>query len=262
MEISQPIFSWIKEHLNITTIILLLIGSLLGWAVPVLIQAILNITKPKPEIVINFTEISRLGFGLGQPIKEINGKKPHLLFGTESNNAIITLAYLGDTELNKKFGYTLVPYKLFANDNQTEYNLIFKNIGKKLAKDVVIYIQSISKITTLEHDPALVINCDSILQNDCVIHIPNFPKEKEYVLNLIADNPGIRKINATIDGEPENIKTNLRHFIVSNYIPGLKMALGDKEVSFPPINKENTPKSFYYKEKTMEWVPIESAQIP
>jgi len=204
----------------------------------------------QPKFITNITEI--------EPLKNQDRiENFKFLFSTYNGKGMIVAARTGFEKLNKKYGFTLIPDKLIAKDNQKEYNITLKNLGKTKANNVSLNINSLGELKILERNSLVKsVDCNNNNGNVCILEIPKISPEEEVYFNAISDNPGIRDIKITINNEEKENSTNWRQFYAKTCENGMVLEMNGEKLNLPEINYELAYKMFYYQPNEKKWIEI------
>ncbi len=249
---------YLREQLTLSVLVGFFVGGFAGYMLEHGIDKFFLFFEAKPRLSINLTEI--------QPLADHgNHKNFKLLFATAKGTATIALAQTGNEKLNKRFGLSVIPFQLIAQENQVEYSLNIKNTGNKVAKNIVIDLVSISELAVLEEDPRIVTKCGELFTNQgCHIEIKQMQPEETLALGLRSNGQGIREVKATIDGEFNRTETNFMNYAVSPFNEEMGFDMNGERVVTPKINSGDQLQMYVYSPSEKKWneVPLENRTVP
>lgn len=208
----------------------------------------------KAEVIINITELNKL-----EPNKEIILENSSLRYTSANGVRWIFLADLGQPDLTREFGISLIPEEF----SDTKYNILIKNKGNGIAKDLNLrftgdnlkmdYINDVS--SNIDY-----INCGDFDEaGSCEMKIEKLSQEQEATFFVKADQTSVNNISCEIKGISE-CYINRRIFYIAeiekNNDVGF-MLNSNIASSVPPINPKITPVTFWYDSTKNYWVPVD-----
>lgn len=205
----------------------------------------------KPEIIVNINEILPLE-------NEQDLENFHLMFGTANGQGTILAAQIGQPELNKIFGDTLIPIDFGRNGNNLEYFICILNNGDRKARDVRVTFTGDTLKTDYNVDVDKRIDFVSCGGSDCDIRKKELAANDKVGMFVKARTPSITNVNINAKGNYESF-VNYRRFYVRMFVEGesIQIFLDENKVAeLPPLNQNSNLLHYYYSQIENKWIAM------
>jgi hypothetical protein len=227
------------------------LGAILGYFAPGIIDTIEVKILGKPEIIVNVNELHPLELASEYELEYFN-----LIFFTANGQGTIVATQTNQPELNQIFGDVLIPTDLCRNGSKVDYSITILNNGDRTAKDLRITFSGDMLQTDYEHDVDQRIDFVSCGGSNCEIRIEELAPNDRTGMFVEANTPPIANVSISAKGTHEAF-VNYRRFYVRTISEGESIDIfldNTQTAELPTLNQNPNRIRYYYSPQENRWI--------